>query len=181
MAGVPEKSPRVHLLAGLNGAGKTTYARHLAAELPAVLFTPDEWMLRLYDLPYDDPGYGDLTRSCRELIWDVAVQVLANGLDVVLDWNCWSRAQRADWSSRAGAHGYRTTLHYLQVPVETAIARAAARAAAGARWAHALDAAAIRHGAGLFEEPGQSEGIELNLVPVRRRSALRQLPAERQV
>ncbi|WP_460532347.1 AAA family ATPase [Flindersiella endophytica] len=39
-------SARVHLLCGLVGAGKTTCARRLAADLPAVRFSPDEWMLR---------------------------------------------------------------------------------------------------------------------------------------
>jgi predicted kinase len=103
--------PRVHLLAGLNGAGKTSYARYLQAELPAVRFTQDEWMLRLYRLPYDDPNYGSLTQSCRALIWDVALQVLAVGTDVILDWNCWSRAQREEWSARAAESAYRTVLH----------------------------------------------------------------------
>ena len=49
--------PEIHLLAGLNGAGKTTHARHLAAALPAVRFSLDEWMLRLYELSFDDELY----------------------------------------------------------------------------------------------------------------------------
>lgn len=49
---------RVHLLCGLPGAGKTVYARGLEADLPAVRFTLDEWMLRLYSWSYDDPRYG---------------------------------------------------------------------------------------------------------------------------
>lgn len=46
---------RVHLLCGLPGAGKTTYAARLAAENSAVRFSLDEWMLRLYPWTYDDP------------------------------------------------------------------------------------------------------------------------------
>jgi predicted kinase len=156
--------PRVHLLAGLNGAGKTTYARHLQAELPAVRFTQDEWILRLCPLPYDDPGLGALIRACRELIWDVALQVLTVGTDVVLDWNSWSRAQRAEWSARAAEHGYQTVLHYLRVPAEVAIARADRRTAGGTPWAYELDAAAIRHMMTIFEEPGADESIELRIV-----------------
>jgi predicted kinase len=49
--------PTVHLLCGLPGAGRTTHARRLAAERPAVRFSLDEWMLRLYRLRYDDPEY----------------------------------------------------------------------------------------------------------------------------
>ena len=166
-----ETGPRLHLLAGLNGAGKTTYARELQASLPAVRFTQDEWMLRLYDRPYDDPGYGKLTHSCRELIWDVAAQVLANGIDVILDWNCWSRSLRAEWSSRAAPAGCLAVVHYLRVPVQTAIDRAAGRTAAGTSLVYALDAAAVRHLAGIFEEPGPDEGIEIRVVPDRQLAA----------
>jgi len=40
-------TPEIHLLAGLNGAGKRSHARHLEASLPAVRFSLDEWMLQL--------------------------------------------------------------------------------------------------------------------------------------
>ena len=76
-------SATVHLLAGLNGAGKTTLARRLERELPAVRFTLDEWMLRLYELRYDDPRYAELSEVCQGLIWDTAVQALSAGTDVV--------------------------------------------------------------------------------------------------
>jgi predicted kinase len=167
MAAMQPSAPAVHLLAGLNGAGKTTLARELQAELPAVRFSQDEWMLRLFRARYDEPGYASLTRTCRDLMWDTALQVLAVATDVVLDWNCWSRAQRAEWSGRAAAHGYRTILHYLPVPVETAVARAAARTAEGTQLAYDLDAPAIRHLASIFEEPELAEGIELHVVHVR--------------
>ncbi|MBV8464531.1 MAG: AAA family ATPase [Burkholderiales bacterium] len=43
----------VHLVFGPQGAGKTTLARKLAAELPATRFSIDEWMVTLYapDVP----------------------------------------------------------------------------------------------------------------------------------
>jgi predicted kinase len=154
----------VHLLGGLNGAGKTTYARQLAADRPAVRFSKDEWMLRLYEVPYDDPGYGALVRRCRDLMWDLAGQVLARGIDVILDWNCWSRALRSHWADRAREAGYSVVVHYVRVPVETAVARASARAAAGAPGSYPLDAAAVRHLAALFEEPDPGEGIEVRLA-----------------
>jgi hypothetical protein len=164
MTDVADSGPAVHLLAGLNGAGKTTYARRLQAELPAVRFTQDEWILKLHPLRYDDPARGTVTRSCRELIWEVAVQVLAVGTDVVLDWNSWSRQQRREWSSRAAETGYPTVVHYLRVSPETAIAQANRRAARSTPGAYVLDAAAIRHMAAIFEEPGQDEGLEIRVV-----------------
>ena len=58
-------TPEIHLLAGLNGAGKTIHARHLVATLPAVRFSLDEWMLQLYDLSFDDELYPSRAEKCR--------------------------------------------------------------------------------------------------------------------
>lgn len=159
-----EDLPRVHLLARLSGSGKTTYARKLALELPGVRFTLDEWMLRLHGLSYDDPRYPALAQTCKSLIWDTAQQVLTTGVDVILDWNQWSRARRSEWGSRATEQGYRPVIHYIRVPVETAIARVEHRTAQELSTAHALDAAGVRHLRAIFEEPTSDENLDLRIV-----------------
>nr|WP_297430100.1 ATP-binding protein [uncultured Actinotalea sp.] len=154
----------VHLLAGLNGAGKTTYARRLARTGPAVRFTLDEWMLRLYATPYDDPRYPELRDTCTDLVWDVARQVLDTGTDVVLDWNQWSRTRRAFWRDRALSAGHEPVLHHVRVPLVTAIARVEQRARDGVPGAHVVPAEDVRHLAGLFEEPSADEGLVIRTV-----------------
>ncbi len=71
--------------------GKRRSHTVLAAGIPAVRFSLDEWMLRLYGLRYHDPQYVRRLSPCRDLIWEVAQQILGLGHDVVLDWNQWSR------------------------------------------------------------------------------------------
>lgn len=164
MPGSRERTPRVHLLAGLNGSGKTTYARHLQAYLPAVRFTLDEWMLRLHGLPYDHPAYPALAESCKSLIWDTAVQVLRADTDVVLDWNQWSRERRREWAAKTRAEGCEPVLHYIRVSLETAIAHATVRNAQTPAYAHILDAAAVRHLASIFEEPDEDEGLRVEII-----------------
>ncbi|MDA3648488.1 ATP-binding protein [Saccharopolyspora indica] len=154
----------VHLLCGLNGGGKTTYARHLAEQLPAVRFGLDEWMLRLYPHRYDTAEYAMRAEVCKELIWETALQVLRTGTDVVLDWNQWSRARRAQWRARAMDAGFAVRLHYVRVPLETAVARAEARTADGEPGAHPLDAAAVRHLASIFESPAVDEGLPMIVI-----------------
>ena len=125
-AGVP--SPTVHLLCGYNGVGKTTYAKHLEKVLPAVRFSLDEWMLRLYsDLSFDSAGYGSRAEICKDIIWGAAQQVLLCGVDVVLDWNQWSRSRRATWRDNALNAGFTPTLHLMDMPLETALERVAPR------------------------------------------------------
>lgn len=152
--------PGVHLLCGLPGAGKTTYARRLAAELPAVRFTLDEWMLRLYGFRYDDPRYAARLDGCTALIWDTARQVLGLGCDVVLDWNQWSRERRSEWRRRAMGERCRTVLHHVDVPVEVAVERVAHRGGGDAS-AHQLDADAVRRLAAIFQPPTDDEGLDI--------------------
>ena len=150
--------PTLHLLAGLPGAGKTTLARRICDEAPAVRFTLDEWMLRLYGLSYDDPSYGDRAVEVRELIWDSAQQVLRAGIDVVLDWSQWSRAKRAEWKQRATENGWAVVLHYVATPADVSVERLANRSAA---YSHNIDAAGVTHMERLFEPPTADEGLTI--------------------
>jgi predicted kinase len=156
-----QPGPTVHLLCGLPGAGKTTHARQLAETLPAARFSRDEWMLRLYGLSYDDPAYAARLPTCTGLIWDTALQVLALGHDVVLDWNQWSRQRRAHWCATARQAGYRVLLHHVDVPVEVAVDRVLARTAHDS---HETDEAGVRHLAEIFEPPTTEEGIPTRTV-----------------
>lgn len=158
----PLPGPVVHLLCGLNGAGKTTLARELEDELPGVRFTLDEWMLRCFpELPYDSDEYGSKAEQCKDLMWDVALQVLRTGSDVILDWNQWSQQRRAFWRDRAVQAGYSVSLHYIRRSVEVAVEQAAERVALNVPWVHPLTAAQIRQFTELFEEPTKDEGINI--------------------
>lgn len=163
IADVP--SPTVHLLCGYNGVGKTTYAKHLEKMLPAVRFSLDEWMLRLYpDLSFASGGYGSHAEICKDVIWDAAQQVLVCDVDVVLDWNQWSRSRRATWRDNALNAGFTPMLHFIDMPLETAIERAAQRVAKRSAGSHELTQEDIRHGANIFERPTGDEGIQIDTV-----------------
>ncbi|MGI8701098.1 MAG: valine--tRNA ligase [Nocardioidaceae bacterium] len=157
----PALPPTVHLMCGLPASGKTTLARRLATERPAVRFTLDEWMLRLHGLHYDDTGYAARAAACQEQIWQIALQILGLGHDVVLDWNQWSRARRASWLQRAEEAGFQVLLHQITTPFAEAVARAAARAQADDADSHQIDEAGVRHLAGILEPPTAAEGISI--------------------
>ena len=155
----------VHLLCGYNGAGKTTYAKHLEKTAPAVRFSLDEWMLRLYpDLSYDFAAYGSLAEACKLLIWDVALQVLRREVDVVLDWNQWSRDRRATWRDNARKADFAAVLHFVDVPLELAIERSTQRAADRVPGSHLLTPDGIRNLAVIFEKPTLDEGVPIDVV-----------------
>jgi predicted kinase len=148
-------------MCGLVAGGKTTLARQLAEELPALRLSRDEWMIRLYGLSYDDPQYVERLDPCTELMWDMAVAALRLGVNVILDWNHWSRQRRADALNRARAAGFDAVVHFLDVSVDTGMGRARQRLSALPSDAHRIDEAAVRHFATIFEPPADDEGLRI--------------------
>jgi predicted kinase len=103
--------PTLLLICGLPGAGKTTLAKRLEQERPALRLTPDEWMAALRIDLFDESR-----RSAVEgLQWQITARTLALGADVILDWGFWSRVERDDYRGRAKRLGARAELYYLEL------------------------------------------------------------------
>ena len=83
-------TPILFLTVGLPGVGKTTAAKHIAEERRILRLTPDEWMAPLFG-ESDADGRRDILEG--RMIW-TALQVLASGSSVVLDFGCWSAEER---------------------------------------------------------------------------------------
>ena len=119
--------PLLHLMVGLPGSGKTTRARQLAETHGAVRLTPDEWHIRLFGQDADHPEHDRRHDMVEALMWDVAQAVLAKGVDVILDFGFWSRAERLDFRARAASLGADTMVHYADIPFEDLLVRIARR------------------------------------------------------
>ena len=110
------------MVAGSTGAGKSTFARELAARVGGVRFSIDEWMTRLFWM--DSPEKKDFAWAmeriarCEEQIAAEALQLAAVGVDAVLDLGFTLREHREAWAERARAAGIGLELHVLDVPAE---------------------------------------------------------------
>jgi predicted kinase len=112
--------PVAYLVHGYLGAGKTTFARALAARTGALRYSLDDLMVERHG--HDPPAaqfdaylqriYAELNRA-----WP---RTLASGRDVVLDFGFWSRAYRDDARIRASAAGATTRLFYVRCAEEVA-------------------------------------------------------------
>ena len=108
------RGPRLIIVCGLPGSGKTTLAKRLEGSLRAIRFSPDEWMDALSLNIYDEA----VREKIEALQWKFAQDLLAHGLKVIIEWGTWSRSERDTLRLGARALGAAVELHYLSAPVD---------------------------------------------------------------
>jgi predicted kinase len=106
--------PRLIIVCGLPGSGKTTHARRLESEQAAVRFCPDDWMDALGIDLYDETSRARI----EALQWRLVQELLGRGLTVAIEWGTWGRSERDELRLGARALGAEVELHYLSVPAE---------------------------------------------------------------
>jgi predicted kinase len=67
-----------HLIHGYLGVGKTTFAGQLGQRIPAIRFSHDEWMKRLYG---DDPPVEHFEEFCQR-VWEQLEEVWPRCLEL---------------------------------------------------------------------------------------------------
>jgi predicted kinase len=116
--------PRLFLVCGLPGAGKTTRAKQLEAKFHAIRFSPDEWLEDLSLNLYDEQSRARI----EALQWKLAQALLQRGMAVILEWGTWGRHERDTLRLGARKLGAGVELHYLTAPIDVLYERVQQRA-----------------------------------------------------
>ena len=120
----PVPGPRLIVVCGLPGSGKTTLAKALEVRLGALRFCPDEWMETLSIDIYDQ----EKRARIEALQWKLSQELLARGLIVIIEWGTWGRSERDALREGARALGAAVELHVLHASEEVLFGRIRRRA-----------------------------------------------------
>jgi predicted kinase len=150
--GVPA-APTLYVLVGLPASGKTTRAREIEAEAPALRLTPDEWMIPLFG-----ESEADGKRAVLEgrFIW-LALQALREGANVILDFGVWTKNERLALRSLAAGVGASCQLEYFEIDEAEQKRRCEGRAVSQPHTTFVINDDDLREYRRLFEVPDHAE------------------------
>jgi predicted kinase len=122
-------APRLYLVCGLPGAGKTTRSKEIAAATNAIHLCTDEWLdaigISLVDYP---PRF-----RLEPYLLRHAEQLLRAGVGVIAELTSWSRTERDAIRNVAVRSGVPCELHFVDAPFDELERRVRARGGAHAK------------------------------------------------
>ena len=156
-----------YLLCGEVGSGKTTYAKAWEAQTGGFVLSCDDLMLTLFDACIGPVRHQDMSTRCKSFLYEQALCLLGKGMDVMLDFGYWTRAERLEAKRFFADHGFAAYLVYVQAEADVITVHLAKRNQAiqtqGLRAYH-IDAEKRARFHAQFEPPQKEEIDQLVVV-----------------
>lgn len=164
----------IHLVCGPVGAGKSTYARKLADDSAAVVFSMDAWMAKLFapdiasgtTLQTMDPAwFVQRVDRCESVIYAMAAEVLRYGGSVILDLGFIRRERRDTAYAFAVRQNCAVLFHYVTAEPDVRRHRVASRnIQQGETYAFEVTPQLFDFAESVFEAPAARELAGANVV-----------------
>ena len=151
------RMPKLIMLVGIPGAGKTTYAKEVVQEVGSDILHVSSDGIRKELRPDDDWYHPEDNGKVYEIMFKRTLDALANGKDVIYDATNVSRKDRASIIHQCPRY-VKIECHIIWAPIETCIERDATRE-------HPVGKEAIDKMLKRFQAPFYDEGIaEIKIV-----------------
>lgn len=166
----------VILIVGSTGAGKTTYAKMLANQIKAAVFSIDDWMKALYwqDMPAhpdnqwfldNSKWYTDRISRCEDLILKGSLDRAGRNENTILDLGFSTAEHRRKFIDIFLNHRVHVETHFLDVPIDVRWSRVQQRNAnKGDTFVMAVDRSMFDYIESIFESPQAAEGADLKVI-----------------
>lgn len=152
------RTPTLHFLCGKAGAGKSTIAKMLAKDHEAILICEDVWLMRLYGdqmRTFDD--YKSFAQRLKTVVGPLAIELLASGRSVVLDFPANTKASRTWFRSTFEEASADHLLHFVNTPNQTCLQRIGKRNLERPEGSHRLSKEDFDHITSFFQPPEDGE------------------------
>ncbi len=166
----------ITLIVGSTGAGKTTYSRKLAKELPAVVYSIDNWMKSLFgaDMPEDPKPewfhenhewYVARIKRCEAQIKDLSKNRALIAQQSILDLGFSTKDHRKDFINFFSKENVPVTIHFLDIDKGERKRRVESRnREKGDTYVMEVDDSLFDFMEGIFEPPSDSEGVPVKVL-----------------
>ena len=150
---------KVIMTCGRICSGKTTYSQKLSRELKAVVLSVDEITLALFG---QDAGemHDTYVERAEKYLYEKSVEIVRLGVDVILDWGFWTRAEREQARAFYAGHNIPCESHCIVISDEEWHRRLQKRNAAvlkGETSAYYVDDGLAAKFSQMFERPSEDE------------------------
>ena len=151
--------PKVFLTCGKICSGKSTYANKLRTENNAVLLSVDEIMLALFGRDAGE-NHDTYVERAEKYLYEKSVEIIETGINVVLDWGFWTKAERDAAKEFYRSRGIACEFHYIDIDDETwrkNLEKRNAEIRSGKVNAYYVDEGLAKKFGVIFEKPDKSE------------------------
>ena len=153
----------LHVLHGLPGSGKSTFAQGLAQRVNGLTVANDQWMNVLFPEPCARDQYLDHFNKIEEIQLTVARRALECGIDVIWDYGVWTRHSRQKLVQSFSQVGCRLQFYSFECQAKIADSRVLRRDTRK-HPSHSLNQPALDLFRSMFEPISVDEGLDVTII-----------------